>query len=111
MKMFEAPVQAIIDRALTLTESQARKVNATWDDLSWQPAWEEAQSAAFQAAKDASRDVALYCAWDVARVNEWDAVWDAIWDAILAAMARDLIDPEQYELLMTPWRAAIDEEV
>lgn len=101
-------VPAIIDRALTLTEDEAQKMDAAWDALSWQPAWEEAQNAALRAAKDASRFFALTRAWDAARVAAWDAVCDPVWDAILATMTKDLIDPEQYELLMSPWRAVTD---
>lgn len=97
-------VLAIIERAGTLTDDEAQKMYAAWDALAWQPAWEEAQDAAFKAAWDAARDAALRCACGTARSVSRGYAWEAVWDVVSAAMTRDLIDPEQYELLMSPWR-------
>ena len=54
------------------------------------------------AARDAARDAA----WAAA----WDAAWGAARDAILAVLARDLISPEQFDVLYGPWREVIGDE-
>jgi hypothetical protein len=38
-------------------------------------------------------------AWNAA----WDAARDAAWDAAAALVVRDLITPEQFDLLYGPW--------
>ena len=38
------------------------------------------------------------------------AAWDAAHDAALATLVRDLITPEQYDLLMAPWRTVIGDQ-
>jgi hypothetical protein len=72
-------VVAIIDRAARLTPDEARRLAA-------------ARAAAWAAA--------------------WDAAWAAAWDAARAAaeaeLVRDLIPPEQYDLLIGPWRSVIE---
>ena len=50
---------------------------------------------------------AWYAAGDVTRDAAWYAARDAARDAILATLVRDLITPEQYDLLMAPWRTVI----
>ena len=48
----------------------------------------------------------LTAAWDAAR----DAARAAARDAALATLVRDLITPEQYDLLMAPWRTVIGDQ-
>lgn len=48
----------------------------------------------------------LAAAWDAARDATWDAARDAAWDAF-AALVRDLITPEQYDLLAGPWNTVM----
>ena len=83
-------VAAIIDRARMLTTDELRQLDA-------------ARGAARAAARDAARDAA------------WGAAWDAAWvaaarDAALATLVRDLITPEQHDLLMAPWRTVIGDQ-
>ena len=51
---------------------------------------------------------ALHAAWGAAWYAAWGAAWDAARDAVLATLARDLISPEQYEVLYRPWAQVID---
>ena len=75
-------VAAIIDRARMLTADELRQLTATWS-AAWGTAWDAAWGTARGAARDAARDAAL------------------------ATLVRDLITPEQYDLLMAPWRTVI----
>ena len=79
-------VAAIIDRARTLTADELRQLGAAWD---------------------AARDAAWGAAWGAARNTAWGAARAAARDATLATLVRDLITPEQYDLLMAPWRTVI----
>ena len=71
-------VVAIIDRVRMLTTDELRQLGA---------------------AQDAARYAARYAARDAARA--------ATRVAALATLVRDLITPEQYDLLMAPWRTVI----
>ena len=106
-------LEKIIERAKVMTEDEAQRLaaarNAAWD------AW-DARGAAWD-AWDAVWDAwgAVWDAWG-ARGAAWDArgaAWDARYavnDALLAEITRDLITPEQYDLLTAPWRTVIGEE-
>jgi hypothetical protein len=86
-------VVAIIDRAGRLTDDEARRLAAARvaaGEAAW---WAVAQ--ALDAARVAAREAAR------------DAAWDATWAATLAELVRDLITPEQYDLLMGPWRSVV----
>ena len=83
-------VVAIIDRARMLTTDELDRLAAA-RDAAWHAAW----VAAWVAARDAARDAA------------WGAARDAARDATLATLVRDLITPEQHDLLMAPWRTVI----
>jgi hypothetical protein len=116
-------VAALIDRASRLTLSEAKALAATWYSTwyaTWYAAWDAARYAAWYATWDAAR----YAAWDAARAAARDAAWDAArdatryaardaaWDAARAAawalIARDLITPEQFDLLYGPWASVIE---
>ena len=127
-------VAAIIDRVRMLTTDEWRQLTAAWN-AAWGAAWVTARDAARNAARNAARDAAWVtardaagdaarnAAWDAAWVTArdaagdaagnaaWGAAWDAAWgaahDATLATLVRDLITPEQYDLLMAPWRTVI----
>ena len=49
-----------------------------------------------------------------ARDAAWDAAWAAAWaaarDAAAATLARDLITPEDYDILMAPWLEVMGDE-
>ena len=92
-------VVAVIDRASRLTLGEVERLAAAWDAV-WAAAW------------DAARDAAWDAVWDAA----WAAVWGVVWDAARAAAwgavahcVRDLITPEQFELLVGPWNTVIGE--
>ena len=53
----------------------------------------------------------LAAAWAAAWVAARVAVRNAALDAALATLVRDLITPEQYDLLMAPWRTVIGDIV
>ena len=77
-------------------------------------AWAAASAAAWAAARDAAWDAA----WDADRAGAWVAdryaaryaaryaVRYAARDAALALVVRDLISPEQFDVLTAPMRAA-----
>ena len=103
-------VVAIIDRARMLTADELRQLTAARDaaqDATWVAAWYAARDAAWVAARDAAWDAAWYAARDAAWDATRDAAWGAAWGAALATLVRDLITPEQYDLLMAPWRTVI----
>jgi hypothetical protein len=85
---------AHIERCKTITADEAARLcaarNAAWD-AAWDAAWNAARNAARNAAGDAAGDAA------------WDAAWDAARDAAAALVVRDLITPEQFDLLYGPW--------
>jgi len=98
-------VQAIIDRAKTLTPVEMERMYA-------------AAGAVRFAALDDAGDVASYAARD----RDWPTVWDAaaravgaehvgvaavVGETALAELVRDLISEDHYNLLMTPWRAVV----
>jgi hypothetical protein len=91
-------VAAVIDKARTIIPQQATGLFA---------ARAAARDAARDATRAAARAAARDAAWDAARAAAWDAAWDAAWaaarDATRAATVRDLITPEQYDLLAGPW--------
>ena len=78
-------VVAVIDRASRLTADEIERLGAAWI-AAWDAAWDAAWAAAWAAAGDAARA----------------AAW-----ASIAETVRDLITPEQYELLAGPWNTVI----
>jgi len=78
-------------------------------------AWDAAGDAARSAARSAAWSAARYAAWDAARSAAWDAAWDAAWAAAWSAarsaawalMVKDLITPEQFDLLYGPWASVM----
>ena len=69
-------------------------------------AWAAAPSAARYAAGVSARDAAEVAAWAAARSAARDAARDAAWPAAGALVVRDLITPEQFDVLVAPMRAA-----
>jgi hypothetical protein len=99
-------VAALIERCKTLTGEEIRRLYA---------ALYAAQYAARYSAWDAARNAARNAAWDAARNAAWDAAWDVAWNvawyaarnAAWALLVKDLITPEQFEMLYGPWRWAV----
>ena len=100
-------VAALIERCRALTYDEARELVAAWD-----AAWGAARDAAHDAAWGAAWAAAWAAAWDAARDAAWGAAWGAAWDAArdaaLALTAKDLITPEQFDLLYGPWRKVME---
>ena len=102
-------VAAIVDRASRLTADEVDRLDAAWD-AARDAAGAAARAAARAAAWAAAWDAALAAAWDAARDAARDAAWAAARAAARASIAetvRDLITPEQYELLAGPWNTVI----
>jgi hypothetical protein len=119
-------VAALIKRCRTMTYDEAEQLSAAGSaarDAARYAAW----SAARYAARYAARDAARYAAWDAAgsaaryaaRYAARDAARDAAGDAARyaardaaryaawALMVKDLITPEQFDLLYGPWASVM----
>lgn len=79
-------VAAMIERAGTLTPEETNLLAAAWN-----------------AARDTAGDTARDTAGDTAG----DTAWYAMGDTALALVVRDLITPEQFDILYGPWRSVI----
>ena len=102
-----AEVTAIIDRMSRMTAGEARGLaDARFAALD--AVRRAALGAALDDAWDAAGGASLFAAWDATLDDAWyaagGATLDAAWDAVTAEVTRDLITPEQYNLLMGPWR-------
>ena len=104
-------VAALIERCRTLTYDEAQELHAAWD-AAWGAArgaaWDAAWGVAWGAARGAARDAAWAAARDAARDAAWDAAWDAARHAALALISKDLITPEQFNVLYGPWRKVME---
>jgi len=89
-------VAVLIERVKTITPDQADRLST-------------ARDAARGAAWNAARNAAWNAAWDAAWNAAWDAAWDAAKDAALALLVRDLISPEQFDILYGPWASIMGE--
>jgi hypothetical protein len=111
-------VAALIERCKTLTYGEAKQLGAArvaaWDaagnaarDAGRGAAWDAARGAAWDSARVAAWDAARNAAWVAARDAAGDAAWDSAWnaagDAALALTVKDLITPDQFDLLYGPW--------
>ena len=96
-------VADLIERARHLTVDEIRRLAAAWE-AAWDASRDAAWVAAREAARDAARDAAREAAWDASR----DAAWVAAWDAAIALLVRDLITPEQFDLLYGPWASVME---
>jgi hypothetical protein len=98
-------VAALIARAKTLTEAEARNLGAAW-----YAAWYAARCAAGCAAGSAARYAAESAAWSAA--ESWSAARYAAGYAAVALVVRDLIgapgwDQAAYDLLTESWAQVI----
>ena len=100
-------VVAILDRTRRLTAKEAERLAAGARDAT---AWDATRGAAWDAAWDATRGAAWNAAWEATRKAARGAAGAVSWDAAAATLARDLIAPEQYDLLMAPWLAVMGDE-
>ena len=88
-------VEAHIEKCKTVTPEQVDRLNAAVD-AAWGAAWDAAWDAAWGAAWGA--------AWDAA----WGAARTAAGDSALALLVRDLITPEQFDVLYGPWASVME---
>jgi hypothetical protein len=123
-------VAAFIERAGNLTPGEARRLDAGWGaarGAAWNAAWIVAWDAAWNAARGAARGAAWNATWHATRDATRDATWDATWDATRIAardttrdatwiaardtagalVVKDLIIPEQFDILYGPWAQVI----
>jgi hypothetical protein len=96
-------VAALIARARTITNAEAKKLYAAWD-AAWYAAW----FAAVDAAVDAARVAAWSAAWNATS----DAAWDVTRHAAGALILRDIVGTngwtqDAYDLLTSPWAKVI----
>jgi hypothetical protein len=96
-------VAALIARAKTLTDAEARNLGAPWSAAGY-AAWSAAGSAAGYAARYAAESAARYAAES--------AAWSAAGSAAVALVARGLIgapgwDQATYDLLTGAWASVI----
>jgi hypothetical protein len=91
-------VAALIKRCRTMTYDEAEQLFA---------ARSAARSAAWSAAGSAARDAAWDAAGSAARSAAGNAAGYAAWDAAWALMVKDLITPEQFDLLYGPWASVM----
>ena len=111
-------VAALIKRCRTMTYDEAEQLfaarsaarSAAWSaagSAARYAAWYAAGSAAGSAAWDAAWSAARYAAWDAAGSAAWSAAGEAARDAAGALMVKDLITPEQFDLLYGPWASVM----
>lgn len=98
-----AQVARVIEQAHNLTEDQAREINAAGG-----AAWEAARTAAWGEAWEAAREASTIndargAAWSAAREAAWEASGGAAW----AAVVRDLISDEHYQVLAGRWESVM----
>ena len=111
-------VAAHIERCKTITADEMARLYAAWRsarnaarsaafNAAWNAARNALRNAAFNAAFNAAWDAARYPLGDAARNAAGNAAWntaeDAAWYAGAALVVRDLISPEQFDLLYGPW--------
>ena len=92
-------VEAHIEKCKTVTPEQVDRLNAAWGaawDAAWGAVWNAARTAAWGAARTAARDAAR------------TAAWDAAGNSALALLVRDLITPEQFDVLYGPWASVME---
>ena len=100
-----AQVEAFLRVVRGLSDEQVETARA---------AWAAASAAVRDAVRDAARDAAWDAAWYADRAGAWAAdryaaryaASDAASAAAVALVVRDLISPEQFDVLTAPMRAA-----
>jgi len=98
-------VAAFIERCRGMTGDEANRLYAARGaalDAAFDAAKGAARGAAFDAAKGAAIGAARCAAWGAARCAVWDTDWYAALDAVGGIVVRDLITPEQHDILVEP---------
>lgn len=104
-------VAALVERARSLTEYEARDLFAAWNAtpaVAWVAARDATESAARSSSRAAEWDAAWVAARDATRSSSRGAAsLIAAWDAAIALSVRDLIPAEHYDVLTLPWRTVV----
>jgi hypothetical protein len=104
-----AEVEAHIERIKTLTTEQLDALSKAYDSAvaaRSEELW-DAWCSAELVGRDEMREEAWSVARDAVRAGKKNSAWYAIWYAILALLVRDLIIPEQFDLLYSPWSRVV----
>lgn len=99
-------VAALLERIWGLTRGEASALSAAWYAARG-AALDAARSAVLDAARSAALNAARSTVLDATRSDALDAAWGAAWYTVLAVLVRDLIAPEQYDILTEPWRTVM----
>ncbi len=100
-------VEAHIEKCKTVTPEQVDRLNAAVD-AAWGAVWNAARDAAWDAVWNAARDAAVDAAWDAVWNAARTAARDAAGNSALALLVRDLITPEQFDVLYGPWASVME---
>lgn len=95
-------VVKLIDRAEACTPQQSAALAAAMDAATSLTV----KLCVRGAARNAARNAALAAAMGAARA----AAWNAVWDAVCALCIRDVITPEQFDILYGPWASVMDND-
>jgi hypothetical protein len=98
-----AEIESLIAKIATLTDEQVQALEAAWY-AAWDDAWNAALDSALDAIWNASLNDALDATWE----GDLDSSWNAARYAILALLVRDIITPEQFEVLYDPWKSVME---
>ncbi len=107
-------VAGIIERIRKADRGEIEKLRAARGAVRG-AAWEAVRGAAWGAARGAARGAVREASWgasrEAAREAAWEAArgaaWEAAWEAVLALGVRDLITPEQFDSLYSPWQSVM----
>ena len=109
----------LLERCRTLTPDEIDRLDAAWysaRNAAWYSAWNAAGNAARNSARNAAWNAAGNAAWNsawnaagnAARDAARNAAGNAAWNAAGALVVRDLITPEQFDLLHGPWASVME---
>jgi hypothetical protein len=108
-----AEIEALIERLRAATPEQVKTLGEARhgaQNKAWSEAWNEARIKVCDEEWSRACEEAHEAVFEAARDKEWSGAWYGARDAILAIMVRDLITPNQFDLLYSPWAWVIDEQ-
>jgi hypothetical protein len=104
-------VATVIERTQSLTYAEADDCDAAWWSATWGAAAWAARGAACSAAGSAARGAACSAACSAAGSAARAAARGVAADAATALLVRDLISPEQFDILCGPWEKVFGKEL
>jgi hypothetical protein len=102
-------MEAFIDRLSTITPEQLDALSKAYNTATAarpEELW-DAWCSAELVGRDEMREEAWSVARDAVRTGKRNAAWYSGWYAILAILVRDLITPDQFDLLYSPWTSVM----